>query len=374
MDSPTNRCVLLVHSCPIWCGRKAAELRRAGYDVRECRDPAALAAVVEMWRPAVVVLDVTPPGTERLELCRGLKARWRDEVMVLLSLDLGTSAGGWAAEAQADGLVVDEVCPDSLLLTVAALVRLQNAAAAARAIAATEQKSRDQANFMAAAAHDLRQPVQAVRLLLTVLNERLHDHRNRDVLARALDGLDSLEKLLRALMDLSALEDGRVAPRLELVDLGELVRRVASTHAPEAAAKQLRLKVRAQPMLALTDPVLAERIVRNLLTNAIRYTRYGGVLIACRRSAEAASIEVWDTGIGIPPEQLSSVFDDFRQISGERGQGLGIGLAVVAKTARLLGHEIKASSRLGRGSVFRLRIPFVELPTAQLRQATQPAA
>lgn len=373
MDSPTNRCVLLVHSCPIWCGRKAAELRRAGYDVRECRDPAALAAIVEMWRPAVVVLDVTPPGIERLELCRGLKARWRDEVMVLLSLDLGT-AGGWAAEAEADGLVVDEVCPDSLLLTVAALIRLRNASAAARAIAATEQKSRDQANFMAAAAHDLRQPVQAVRLLLTVLNERLHDHRNRDVLARALDGLDSLEKLLRALMDLSAIEDGRVAPRLELVDLGELVRRVASTHAPEAAAKQLRLKVRAQPMLAVTDPVLAERIVRNLLTNAIRYTRYGGVLIACRRSAEAASIEVWDTGIGIPPEQLPSVFDDFRQISRERGQGLGIGLAVVAKTARLLGHEINAASRLGRGSVFRLRIPFVELPRAQSHQATQPAA
>lgn len=215
--------------------------------------------------------------------------------------------------------------------------------------------------FLAAASHDLRQPFQAMRFFHSVLSSQVGDgpaRRTADMLGGA---LNSGEQLLNALLDISTLDAGTVEPRLQCFDLGEVVRRVAAEFQPDCEHKGLSLRIRAASVPVRTDPVLLERIVRNLLANAVTYTRSGGILVGLRRRSGKARIEVWDTGFGIPEDQQAAIFEEFHQLDNperDRNRGLGLGLAIVRGLSQLLNTPIEVRSTLGRGTVFMVSVPM----------------
>lgn len=237
--------------------------------------------------------------------------------------------------------------------------------AARQAVAA---KSR----FLAAASHDLRQPFQAMRFFHSVLSDyATHPAARRasDMLERA---LDAGEQLLNALLDISTLDAGTVQVNRRRFDLGELLAQMEAEFRPEADAKGLRFHVRGGGVDVESDPLLVARILRNLLANAINYTRRGGVLLAARRRGGCVQVEVWDSGFGIAEQHLSEIFEEFHQLENperDRTHGLGLGLAIVRRLARLLGTPVKVHSRLGRGSVFSLMLPLAERPEQAGAQA-----
>lgn len=236
-----------------------------------------------------------------------------------------------------------------------------------------ERANAAKTKFLAVASHDLRQPVQSLVLFVAALRDRLAGNPALPLVENLEQGLDALKRLLDGLLDISRLDSGRVAPRLETVGLAELLDRIAGEYGPRAADRGLRLTVRPTALWTRTDPALLERIVRNLLENALRYTRRGRVLVAARRRGQAVRLEVWDTGVGIAPDRLGDIFEEFTQV-GEpagTGRGLGLGLAIVRRLSRLLDHRVGVRSRLGRGSVFWVELPLVSSPRER-RQPGQP--
>lgn len=218
---------------------------------------------------------------------------------------------------------------------------------------------RAKSRFLAAASHDLRQPLYALSLYAEALRARL----GPDGAALATDikdCIDGLSGLLTALLDLSKLEAGVVVTNVHDFELDPLLRKLVSTHAPAARRKGLDLRVRPSSLSARTDPALLDRALGKLVANAIRFSPRGGILIASRRHQGKDWIEVWDTGTGIPEHQQDEIFEAFVRLdnddhSAEKGSGLG--LAIVAATAELLGLQLRIRSRVGRGSMFAVEIP-----------------
>lgn len=214
--------------------------------------------------------------------------------------------------------------------------------------------------FLASASHDLRQPFQAMRLFLDALNAQVAEmpraKRTADMLGNA---MTAGERLLNALLDISTLDAGTVEPDLQPVALHELLDSLAEEFRPQAEEKGLRLRVRLRPAMTHGDPVLLGRIVRNLLSNAIRYTQRGGILLGLRRQGGRWRIEVWDTGFGIPRDKQDVIFDEFHQLtnpSRDPTRGLGLGLAIVRRLSALLRAPVDVRSRPGRGSVFTITV------------------
>ena len=228
-------------------------------------------------------------------------------------------------------------------------------AAKAEAERATQAKS----HFLAAASHDLRQPFQALRLLIDILNQQLTEPGHLKVAAAASQALGAGESLLHALLDVSNFDAGTVAIHREVFALSEIMVSLASDCDGLCRQKGLELVVVPSSVMVDSDPVLLSRLLRNLLHNAIKYTERGRILFGCRRVGRDARIEIWDTGVGIAPEQLHRIFDDFYQVgnaSRDQANGLGIGLSVVQRTASLLGHQVTVRSTPGRGSVFAVTV------------------
>jgi PAS domain S-box-containing protein len=216
--------------------------------------------------------------------------------------------------------------------------------------------------FLAAASHDLRQPLQALNLYFDVLAERLPP-KDAPLMKPIRSCLDSLNELLTDLLDLSKLDAGVVAPNISDFPLADILQKIATAYAPQAEAKGIRIRVGSSKFWVRTDPVLLERIVGNLVANAVRYTEHGGVVIGCRRRDGKTWVEVTDTGIGIPKNKQSEIFEEFRQLGNDarnREKGSGLGLAIVKKTVDVLGLEIKVMSKLRQGSTFALAIPLGE--------------
>jgi signal transduction histidine kinase len=234
----------------------------------------------------------------------------------------------------------------------------QRQAEAARMLA--EVADRSKSRFLAAASHDLRQPLHALGLFAAALGERTRDAQTQSIVERIRTLVTSLEALLSALLDVSKLEAGIVVATPRDFGLDALLARIANDFAPEAVDNGIELLVLPTRRFARSDPLLLERILRNLVANALKYTPRGGVLVGCRRRGADLSIEVWDTGPGIPVAEQGRIFEEFYQIGNpgrDRSKGLGLGLAIVRRLADLLGHEVSLASRLGRGSVFRVRVP-----------------
>ena len=249
-------------------------------------------------------------------------------------------------------------------VTEAALLRDALADAHAEAQRANQAKTR----FLAAASHDLRQPFQAMNLFHHILMSRLEDPGQRDIAAKLGGAMNAGSALLNALLDTTALEAGTVKPRLEVFAFQPLAERLATEIAEQAAGKGLALRTVATSALIHSDPVLLERLLRNLLVNALRYTQAGRILLGCRHRGGRLVVQVCDTGPGIPPAQLERIFDDFYR-GGTGGEddrprdegprGLGLGLATVRRMSLLLDHPVTVRSVEGRGTVFSVSLPLV---------------
>ena len=224
-----------------------------------------------------------------------------------------------------------------------------------------ERANAAKTRFLAAASHDLRQPMHSISLLIGVLRARLTDTGQIDIADKVQTAVSTMENLFGNLLDISKLDAGAVHAHIEDVDLGWLLERAAQTWAPQAQEKGLTLRVRPGRWVVRGDATLLERIVGNLLANAIRYTRSGGVLVGCRRRGAHCELQIWDTGPGIAAEHREAIFEEFFRIgtpgSGQE-KGLGLGLSIVRRCAGLLGYAISVESREGRGSVFKVLLPL----------------
>jgi two-component system, sensor histidine kinase len=246
-------------------------------------------------------------------------------------------------------------------------VRLQNAGLVEELRAqkkAAEEASVAKSRFLAVASHDLRQPLHALELFVQALEDTpLPAHANQ-LVSNVRRSVNSMEELFDALLDISRLDAGAVRPRVESLPLADLFERLSFEYAPVARQKGLSLSVVKTSVYVRSDPTLLARIVRNLVANAVRYTERGQVTIGCRRRGAQVRIEVWDTGPGIAPEKHALVFQEFTQLGNpdrDRRKGLGLGLAIVERLARLLGHEVELRSRVGKGSVFAVTVPRGQL-------------
>lgn len=282
-----------------------------------------------------------------------------------------THPGGTAEEPRWFGMYVTAVKGRG---RARAIVRLADTTALVRAAAEQERAraaaedaedaNKDKSRFLAMASHDLRQPMMALRLFLEVLNRRASDPALRPVLDKANETLATLSDLFESLLDLSQLETGQRAVQPMPVRIDELLQRLGDEFGIVARAKGLRFRLVSCRLTVLADPLLLERILRNLLSNAIRYTERGGVLVGCRRLGDAIRFEVVDTGIGIPPEQQAMIFHESYRVEGRgegakagRERGFGLGLAIVQRAAALMDAPVQVTSRLGRGSRFCVTVP-----------------
>ena len=243
----------------------------------------------------------------------------------------------------------------------------------------TQKETAERANaaktrFLASASHDLRQPVHALTLFADALQPEIGSIKGKSLLGNMGRSIDALNQLLGSLLDISKLDAAIVTPNLEHFALRSAFERLHAEYSPQAQTKGLALSVDAGNVLVHSDPALLEAMLRNLISNAIRYTRAGSVQIACSRQAENVRIEVRDTGIGIPREQCQEIFREFYQLANperDRSQGLGLGLAIVERLASLLQHRIELDSELGQGSCFAIVLPAGD-PTAVVESATAP--
>jgi len=231
-----------------------------------------------------------------------------------------------------------------------------------RARAKAEEASRAKSRFLAAASHDLRQPLHALGLFATALLGEVSLTRPRELVGKISRCVDALEKMFAELMDISRIDAGTVAVGWSSFALQGMFDRIETDFMPLAREKGLRLRVRPTPEWTRSDPLMFERILRNLVANAIRYTGRGGVLVACRRRGETLWIQVWDSGIGIAETERERIFDEFYQVGNperDRNKGIGLGLSIVRRLADLLDEVVELRSVPGRGSVFQLRTPRV---------------
>jgi signal transduction histidine kinase len=211
--------------------------------------------------------------------------------------------------------------------------------------------------FFAAASHDLRQPMQALSMYAGVLEKRVRDADAQQVVNGIQLSVQTLEQLFDSLLDISRIESGVIQPNVTVFPLMPLIEHVANAERPLAERKSLELRVVRTSANVRSDPVLLERMLKNLVTNAIRYTEKGRIVIGCRRVGKGRlRLDVVDSGIGIPRDEQERIFDEYYQVGGASAQGLGLGLPIVRSLSRLLQHPLTLSSSVGRGSVFSIEL------------------
>jgi signal transduction histidine kinase len=233
-----------------------------------------------------------------------------------------------------------------------------------------EQANLSKTRFLAAASHDVLQPLNAAHLSISALAELQTTEEGRHLSEQVSRALDTMEDLLRTLLDISRLDAGVVTPEMADVALMPLFRSLASDFSPTAAARGLALRFRPTETVIRTDRTMYRRILQNIISNALRYTQKGGVVVGTRQNGDRTVVVVADTGIGIPPDHADLVYEEFQRGANtrgldNRGGGLGLGLAIVRRLVTALGHDISFTSRLDRGTVFRIAAPTVAVTVAQ---------
>jgi len=261
------------------------------------------------------------------------------------------------------------------VLVTAIQLRLEKEALAVelnRQIAATqaarekaERASLEKSQLLAATSHDLRQPVHAQALYLEILRQDLAGRPEADIVERICEAGNALSEMLDSLLEISRIEAGGMLPEHVDFPLYPLQVRLEREFMPQAHAQGLRFTMLPTSTWCHSDAWFVERILRNLISNALRYTQRGGVLVCCRRRGDFLLLQVWDSGIGIPLHEQRNIFREFQQLANperDRRKGLGLGLAIVDRMSRLLGHAVRVASRPGRGSLFELKLPQARPP------------
>lgn len=222
-----------------------------------------------------------------------------------------------------------------------------------------DRANRAKSRFLATASHDLRQPLQTVRLLNASMQKLVSHSEMRGLLERQGQAIDSMTRLLNGLLDISRLESGAIEPQRVQVRLYDVLHELRAAFEPLARVKGLRIDVDLLDIVLVTDRVLFGQLIENLVGNAVKYTDHGRVAVRCTVESEGLTIEVEDTGVGIPDDKIERIFDEYYQVDihGVRRSGVGLGLAIVREVARLLGYSIKVSSRVGEGTRVRIHVP-----------------
>lgn len=252
---------------------------------------------------------------------------------------------------------------EGVVITFADITERKHAADALEAAKKEAQQATiAKSRFLAAASHDLRQPLQALSLMRGVLARKIRDDKKEEALTlvkRLDETAAAMSGMLNTLLDINQLEAGTVRPQFVSFPIDELLERLRDEFTYHAGAQNLVLHVVPCGLSVFSDPRLLEQMVRNLLSNALKYTKRGKVLLGCRRRRGMLSIEIWDTGVGIAKQDLQAIFDEYHQLDNaarERGRGLGLGLSIVQRLATLLGHPVHVHSQPGRGSVFSVNV------------------
>jgi signal transduction histidine kinase/ActR/RegA family two-component response regulator len=317
----------------------------------------------------------------------------RFPLLINVSVDKAVVLQGWRRDAIREALGSLAVSLVLLILVLrlsksfqmqetAALRLIENEHSLIAARQAAETANASKTRFLAAASHDLRQPIQAMSLYLDVLNLTALDPRQREIARNLSASMNVLGELLHSLLDISKLDAGAIRLQLTPTDVRDVLRSIEKEFAPIAQANGLRFDLFCQrPIALVTDATLLATLLRNIVSNALRNTARGGVLVAARRHADRLAIQVWDTGIGIPAEHLANIYDEFFQIDNpqrDRTKGLGLGLAIVKRIAALLGYEVTCRSRSGRGTMFEVSMPcdraFACVEAISTEPATENAA
>jgi two-component system CheB/CheR fusion protein len=251
---------------------------------------------------------------------------------------------------EVEGLVITYTDVTDRKLALSAL-----ASEKSQADAANKAKSR----FLAAASHDLRQPLQALKLVQGMLARIVEGEAARVLVDRLDSTLSGMATMLNALLDINQIEAGIVRADTAMFTVNDLFERIRDEFTIQASDQDLRFTIVPCDATIQSDPGLLEQMLRNLLSNAFKYTKSGRVLLGARRRAGGVSIEVWDTGVGIPNQELTAIFEEYHQLDNparERHRGLGLGLSIVRRLGNLLGHNVRVKSLLGRGSVFAIDV------------------
>ena len=236
-----------------------------------------------------------------------------------------------------------------------------------------ERANVGKSRFLAAASHDLRQPLQTISLLQGMLEKRVRDKPTLELVHRLDETVGTMSSMLDKLLDINQLEAGIVRPEVVDFPIKRLLDEMRTEFTYLTGSEGLDWRVAPSSLTVRSDPRLLEQIIRNLLSNAVKYTSKGRLLLGCRRSGDNLRIEVWDTGKGIPALELQAIFEEFHQLDNparERSKGLGLGLAIVQRLADLLGHKIDVRSGLGSGSVFTIEVPLGRPELAELAIAS----
>jgi len=237
---------------------------------------------------------------------------------------------------------------------------------------AAESANVAKTRFLAAASHDLRQPIHALNLYLGAFAQLALPRPATSLLGKVRQCVQIMDEMFRALLDVSKLDAGAIRAQIGVFPLGPLLARTRLEFEPQARAKGVDLRVVHSSAFVSSDPVLVERILRNLVSNAVRYTEKGRIVVGCRRHGATLQLCVYDTGLGIEEPEQTLIFEEFYQVGNrerDRGKGLGLGLAIVHRLARLLGSTITLRSRPGHGSLFAFDLPLaghVELPALRV--------
>ncbi|EBW1603852.1 sensor histidine kinase, partial [Salmonella enterica subsp. enterica serovar Kottbus] len=240
---------------------------------------------------------------------------------------------------------------------------------------AADRANISKTRFLAAASHDVLQPLNAAHLSISALADIQDTAQGQKLVQQVERSLTTMEELLRTLLDISKLDAGVVTPQLSETSLAAMFQSLNSDFQPLADRKNLKLRFRPTALAAMTDSALLRRTVQNIISNALRYTQEGGVLVSVRQRRDIDRIEIWDTGCGIAEERAERVFEEFyRGVAvhdgGLSGHGLGLGLSIVQRMGETLGYDISFRSRAGAGTVFRIDMPK---GTLSLKRMEQPA-
>jgi signal transduction histidine kinase/CheY-like chemotaxis protein len=226
-----------------------------------------------------------------------------------------------------------------------------------------ERANLAKSRFLAAASHDLRQPLHALNLFVAQLRDESDARQRTRLIERTGAAVSAMNELFEGLLDMSRLDAGVLEPKLTEFPIERLLRRIETTFSEVAGEKGLRLSVVSSSAWVRSDFILLERIVLNLVSNAVRYTSDGGVVVGCRHRGDRLRVEVWDSGPGIPQDQQRDIFGEFYQLSrreSDRHAGLGLGLSIVDRLGQLLDHPVELDSRIGEGSRFSVSVPLAE--------------